>query len=162
MPEDQNMPVLESLLKVTVPMKVLSGNRWLWRPWYVYDNYKKKWFKYLPLFIKVAKGVPAGKRKVIITGYLKRRLDDDNFALGCKPIMDFLVKWFWIRNDSPVWVEVERDQVISQREETTIEVLASPREEEPLRKPTRIRLAPKMEIDKTAGHYVGNGGSRKR
>ncbi len=92
---------MHKLLSVTVPKRVESANKWLWRPWYVYDSHKKKWFEILKLFIKVAPGIPAGKRKVTITARRKRLLDHDNLVAGCKPILDFLKKWFWIRDDSP-------------------------------------------------------------
>ncbi len=121
---------LKRLLSVTVPKRVESGNNWQWRPWYVYDRYKKSWFEFLRLLIRVAEGVPGGKRKVVIIAKRKKLLDKDNLIAGCKPILDFLKRWFWIRDDSSMWVETDYRQELSEKEETVIEVYATSMEKD--------------------------------
>jgi hypothetical protein len=46
-----------------------------------------------------------GKRKVVITGYRKRLCDRQNFARGCKPVLDGLVDAGVLVDDSEKWLD---------------------------------------------------------
>jgi hypothetical protein len=51
------------------------------------------------------------KRKVVITGYRKRLCDRQNFARGCKPVLDGLVDAGVLVDDSEKWLDDEYKQV---------------------------------------------------
>ena len=55
-----------------------------------------------------------GKRRLTITrlwGKGKRALDRDNLIIGCKPLIDVIVRAGWVFDDKPKYLEVVYKQV---------------------------------------------------
>jgi Holliday junction resolvase RusA-like endonuclease len=61
-------------------------------------------------------GKAAPKRRVTITAYRPRRLDQDNATGGCKVLLDAMRDIGLIRNDSPKWLELVVNQAIEKRD----------------------------------------------
>ncbi len=51
-----------------------------------------------------------GRVRICVTSYRLRLLDDDNVALGAKPLVDCIVAAGWIPSDSKVWCEIKHEQ----------------------------------------------------
>ena len=72
-------------------------------------------------------GPKAPKRRIAITIYRPRLLDDDNCAGGLKPLLDAMRDLGLLRNDSPKWMDLVKPvQYVSkdnQRTEILIEDL---------------------------------------
>ena len=67
------------------------------------------------------------RMKVRIKTFLRtRRFDPDNLTAAVKPLLDSLVKLQFIRNDSPVWLDLKVEQDLASRNggisETVIEI----------------------------------------
>jgi len=101
-----------------VPGKVISPNS-LGNNKYVINRYRNRWKLRVWDFMGAGDN-PQVHRFVRITGFLKRKLDQDNFIAGCKPILDGLVDYrsraqkkfnipkdAWLKDDSLEWVTVE-------------------------------------------------------
>ena len=107
----------------TIPKKVESSNLWLWKPWYVYSNYKKGWFNTLPLFFpRLEKRHDGHMMYVAIHSIRKRLIDNDNHIGGCKPILDWLKQARYIWDDSPNFVLTKYTQVKGNADITNITV----------------------------------------
>lgn len=91
-------------LKVEIPMRILSLNKFTRGTHWKYEAYRRKWFKVLPLFIRSQTKAPDELRTVKIIRYGLRLYDDDNFIAGCKPLRDFLKGANVIRDDSEKWL----------------------------------------------------------
>ena len=65
---------------------------------------------------------PEGKMSVRITQNRRRRLDPDNLVASCKPILDALVAWGLIRDDSEKYCHLEVRQTTGIYAETSIEI----------------------------------------
>jgi Holliday junction resolvase RusA-like endonuclease len=64
-------------------------------------------------------GVPLkGRVKITITSRRYRKLDYDNYVLGCKPLVDAIKKRGYIVDDSPEYVFVVYRQEVIPRKET--------------------------------------------
>jgi len=55
-------------------------------------------------------GRPLGRRKVTIVTHVRKRLDDDNFQGGLKPLFDALQRLNHIRTDHPRWIDKDARQ----------------------------------------------------
>lgn len=108
--------------ELTIPISLKSGNYLLKRRWYYYHNYKKKLFKILALFLPSNKGT-ARYNFVRITVYKVRKLDYDNMVTGCKPILDYLTKNYYITDDNPNKITVEYIQKQSKTEYIVITLI---------------------------------------
>jgi len=51
-----------------------------------------------------------GRVRIVVTSYRCRIADDDNIALGAKPLVDCIVAAGLIPSDSPVWCKIEHEQ----------------------------------------------------
>lgn len=64
--------------------------------------------------IKASCDIPAGRpinrRKVTIVAHVRKRLDDDNFQGGLKPLFDALQRLNLIRTDHPRWIDKDARQ----------------------------------------------------
>jgi len=87
------------------------------------DNWKEQIMVALPLGARNSHG--DNRFMVTITSYRSRLLDKGNLYGGSKPILDALIHFGVIRDDSPKWCEEEVKQVKCARkdEKTEIEVI---------------------------------------
>jgi Holliday junction resolvase RusA-like endonuclease len=92
----------------------------MWAKWYVYDGYKKKWFKILPYFLRALPISQELKMHITIVSHRKRLLDEDNLHVGAKPIFDYLQRANYLKDDNPKWCSRKILQEISDIEKTTI------------------------------------------
>ena len=82
--------------------------------------------------IRGAMGWPAvfdqapDKARVTITQYRKRTMDYDNLVASCKCVLDALVDWELIADDSPDHIELVVKQEKSAETHTEIEILVVP------------------------------------
>lgn len=51
-----------------------------------------------------------GRVRIVVTSYRCRILDDDNLALGAKPLVDCCVEAGWLPSDAKIWCEIEHRQ----------------------------------------------------
>lgn len=110
-------------ISVTVPKKIESGNKFMWAKWYIYDGYKKGWFRALSLFLPTrTPESPIPFACVTIVSHRKRFLDSDNLQTGQKPIRDFLKRARYIEDDDPTHADFIVSQDKSKDESTTITV----------------------------------------
>lgn len=56
------------------------------------------------------KAISQSRVRVVVTSYRVRLADDDNLALGSKPLVDCLVLAGIIPSDSPIWCKIEHRQ----------------------------------------------------
>lgn len=110
-------------MTITVPMAVESSNKWTYRPWYIYSNYKKKWIDALGYMLPRNMAVATQKRTVKIIAYRKRLVDIDNLHGGVKPILDHLRRTGYIVDDSPKYLKLFLEQRKSDTAKTEITVV---------------------------------------
>lgn len=72
---------------------------------HTYRNWRKKWAKQFGAWLKT---IPTAtqRRRVSITRYMgkgQRAYDRQNFASGCKPLLDTIVEYGGLYDDSPNW-----------------------------------------------------------
>jgi|GEM_PF-2774341 hypothetical protein len=62
-----------------------------------------------------------GRVRICVTSYRLRLADEDNLAIGAKPLVDCIVAAGIIPSDSPIWCKIEhrQEQVNHEREERT-------------------------------------------
>jgi hypothetical protein len=62
-----------------------------------------------------------GRVRICVTSYRLRLADDDNLALGAKPLVDACVAAGMLPADSPIWCKIEhrQEQVKNAAEERT-------------------------------------------
>lgn len=94
-----------------------NGPRGLLRMhWARRRKYTEKW----SWLIRAAMGYPCifdaapDKAKVTITQHRKRLMDKDNLYASCKPLLDGLVDWQLIADDSPSHCELDVQQRIAE------------------------------------------------
>ena len=58
----------------------------------------------------IPEGRPMKRRKVTVVAHVRKRLDDDNFQGGLKPLFDALQKLNLIRTDHPRWIDKDTRQ----------------------------------------------------
>lgn len=96
-----------------VPKDLESGNMFVWRNWYIYDSYKKKWHVALWNKIGVSKFNCITKMEGEIIRIIppgKRAYDQVNFEEGAKPLPDYFVRYNWIKDDNLKWWKCEYKQ----------------------------------------------------
>ena len=87
-----------------IPIKIESGNTFIYSHWRVYNAYKNKWKKAMG-FLVGRKASQETKRVFIeIISLRGRLLDEQNLTTGSKPIPDILKSLGWIVDDSPKWL----------------------------------------------------------
>ncbi|OGD09386.1 MAG: hypothetical protein A2Y86_05220 [Candidatus Aminicenantes bacterium RBG_13_62_12] len=77
----------------------------------------------------VPEGRPINRRRVTIIAHVKKRLDDDNFQGGLKPLLDALQNLNFIRTDHPRWIDKEARQTLIRKgsgEDPWTEVIIEP------------------------------------
>lgn len=78
-----------------------------------------------PVAADAGKTFSQGRTLVLITSYRCKLLDDDNLALGSKPLVDGLVEAGFFPSDSKIWCEIRHRQVkidCPKRERTEIDL----------------------------------------
>ncbi len=87
---------------LTLPREVQSGNALAYRHWRVRHADKTAWVSMLSIVLLRGVKIPpaTGKRRVEITAYRKRTLDDDNMVSGCKHLRDALINVGLIKDDN--------------------------------------------------------------
>lgn len=112
------------MIKFTIPKISQSLNVWQRQHFMVRNRIKKAWVWEVKVTKLNGKWPEATtKQKVVITSYRKRRLDQDNFIGGAKPLVDALTKNKLIFDDSPDWVDVEyRQEIDGKNTRTEIEI----------------------------------------
>lgn len=55
-------------------------------------------------------GARQGRLRICVTSYRRRLLDDDNVALGAKPLVDCCVAAGFIPSDAPIWCKIQHRQ----------------------------------------------------
>ena len=131
------------LVWAKIPRRLESDNKFKWSPWYVYESYKKSWYRALGLMFGAPKpnqsvsvlqtAMPTPKRGVLILSLRRRQLDQGNLVGGAKPIPDWLVKALWLVDDDPDNVEVcyaQRKVSRLEDELTVVAVATAPMTEE--------------------------------
>jgi hypothetical protein len=63
--------------------------------------------------------------RVDVSQMRRRKLDPDNLSASCKPILDALVSWKLIRDDSEKWCEFHPAQAIGPEKITIVEITLS-------------------------------------
>lgn len=51
-----------------------------------------------------------GRLRIVVTSYRVRLLDDDNVALGAKPLVDCCVAAGFIPSDAKIWCDIQHEQ----------------------------------------------------
>ena len=100
MPVDIKLPAT-----IDIPVDVLSGNRYLRMHWGNRLKYHAELFKSIGFRWPKQSEKPAGRRIVVITSYRRKICDDDNLRIGCKPLIDVLVKHNLLRDDAPQYMK---------------------------------------------------------
>jgi hypothetical protein len=121
------------VVQVTTMMGIKSQNEWNWKPWYVYDSHKRKWFQSLAFaFIQQSnlESTLMGRWKcgqdkdlfrfVKVVSYRKRLLDEGNLVGGAKPILDFLVQHDYLVDDDPKHCKVSYIQKVDTKNPRTV------------------------------------------
>lgn len=111
-------------LLIKISKRVESANRFNRAPWYVYKDYKNYWVKELAVVLPRASHEDwprlADRVAVTIISCRRKQIDYDNFVMGCKPILDFLVEWGYLVNDDPDHCDTIYLQRRSKEDSTTI------------------------------------------
>ncbi|MBN1567963.1 MAG: hypothetical protein JXA73_08945 [Acidobacteria bacterium] len=67
---------------------------------------------------------PRHRRCAVFISQMRRKsLDRDNLYSSCKPILDALVHWKLIRDDSEKWIDFQPVQVIGKERITIIQIV---------------------------------------
>ena len=93
--------------EISIPFLMPSTNELL-RKYRHFQAYKK--FLWTVMWAvkascDIPEGRPINRRKVTIVAHVKKRLDDDNFQGGLKPLFDALQRLNHIRTDHPRWID---------------------------------------------------------
>lgn len=125
-------------VELLLPFKILSGNMLMtgapkgrkkqYKNGWKYRSYKKGFEKVWSQ--RCLQVLPAeAKRRLEITrvkGKHAQPIDSDNLVLGCKPIIDILVEYEALKNDSPKWLErapIQQEKSSDGRHYTRIRLL---------------------------------------
>jgi len=110
-----------------LPSALNQRNKWHWAK---RARETKDW----RLLVRAACGLPGtgevqGKHRVTITMYRKRLQDPDNATASVKPVLDALVAWGWLVDDSNEYVDltVKEEKAKVQRTEIHWEPVAPSR-----------------------------------
>lgn len=107
-------------MKMVIPRKILSLNKWQRMHWARRVDEKTTWV-YEILTARHGKGLFNKVRKSVqITVYLKRLYDRDNILL--KPVLDALTKTNLIIDDSEKWIELMPIKQIKGEPKVEIEI----------------------------------------
>lgn len=89
---------------IEIPMGTISGNKYLRMHWAARSRHNGEWERAIGFRWHQQSAKPEVRRLVIITSHRRKVLDDDNFRIGCKPIIDILTRLNLLRDDSPRWI----------------------------------------------------------
>jgi hypothetical protein len=90
--------------------------------WGAAKRYKDYWVKMVRTAIDNSHKPCKTRMRVSISMMRKRKLDPDNLVASCKPLIDSLVYWKLIKDDSEKWIELDCRQVVG-KEKITIVVI---------------------------------------
>ncbi len=91
--------------------------------WRVRNQYRDRWYWLIRAALPVMVLEPQTERcKVRIHQVRKRRLDPDNLVASVKYVLDSLIRWGVIKDDSPGWIELTVTQEAGRPCRTLIEV----------------------------------------
>ena len=96
MPVDIKLPAT-----IDIPTDILSGDRYLQKHKGNQLKYQAELFKSIGLWWPKQSEKPAGRRIIVITSYRLKLCTDDNLRIGCKPLIDVLIKHNLVRGDAP-------------------------------------------------------------
>jgi Holliday junction resolvase RusA-like endonuclease len=90
--------------------------------WASRSRYNKLWQTYIRAEMNNSHKPCKQKMRVSISQMRKRLLDPDNLHASVKPILDALVHWKLIKDDSAAWIELDCRQVVGKEKITVIEI----------------------------------------
>lgn len=113
------------MINLTLPIVTKSNNQLLRMHWAVRRRIKVSYMDELLVAIRESKYanrelLTNKKRKCHIISFRKRLLDADNLVGGLKPLIDCLVEWKLLKDDSPEFVELKIEQKKSKHPRTEI------------------------------------------
>jgi hypothetical protein len=89
----------------------LNGTKGLLRMgWRARSRYNKYWHQLVRAAAIPTGKPPKGKQMVFVSQLRPRLLDPDNLAASCKPILDALVAWKLIKDDSEKYIALRPAQ----------------------------------------------------
>jgi Holliday junction resolvase RusA-like endonuclease len=90
--------------------------------WAARDRYMKYWRDLVRSQINNGHFACHVKSKVSISQMRKQKLDKDNLYSSCKPVLDALVYWSLIKDDSMEWIDLHVVQTIGKEKLTIVEI----------------------------------------
>ena len=114
---NQNSPLV-----IVLPIRIKSRNVLDRQHWAVKRKDKKEYALLIRNQMRLNKVKLADKRKytISIVSLRKKKLDYDNLVGGCKHLIDALIDEQFIFDDSPKYLDLIVDQIISTEHETII------------------------------------------
>lgn len=119
---------LNRLCRFTIPRLTLSNNELLRMHFIVRKDLNATWWWEIKAAInkfehnrtEISRSTGPVKRGVLIVSYRKKKLDDDNFFGGLKPLLDSLVAHKLIWDDNPEVLELRAEIQIDTKDQRTV------------------------------------------
>ncbi len=111
-----------SLVVINLPIKIKSRNVLDREHWAVKRRNKQEYALLIRNQMRLNK-IPKAKNQkytISILSLRKRKLDFDNLVGGCKHLIDALIEEDFIFDDSPKYLDIKFEQVVSSEYETII------------------------------------------
>jgi Holliday junction resolvase RusA-like endonuclease len=108
-----------------IPRGMNGSNGLLRMGWRARSKYNHYWIQLVRSQIDMTHKTPRTRQTVFISQMRRKAMDRDNLYASCKPILDALVHWKLIKDDSEKYIELIPTQVIG-KEKITIVNIATP------------------------------------
>lgn len=109
-----------------IPVGLNSGNGLLRMGRRARSKYNERWRQLVRSAIDNSHK-PCRKKMVVSISQMRRRLfDPDNLSASCKPILDALVHWKLIKDDSEKWCDFHPVQIVGKQKITIIQIQPCP------------------------------------
>ena len=113
------------MLKLELPMKILSRNVLDRQHWAVKRKEKQHWCLLVRNQMRLNKvrfTEEKEKHSIEIISYRSRKLDYDNLVGGCKYLIDALIDEKMIYDDAPDYLDIKISQQIDKKQRTVVKI----------------------------------------
>jgi len=108
-----------------IPVGLNGANGLLRMNWRKRSKYNQYWKQLVRSGIDMSHKTPRGRQIVYVSQIRRKLLDRDNLYASCKPILDALVAWGLIKDDSEKYIDLRPVQNIGKIKMTIVVIEAA-------------------------------------